>query len=48
MTPLDLFFEISLFSNFTPKKTTNLQKHFTKDKTKNIVDYRSREGNSII
>jgi len=38
MTPLEFFFEISLFSKFSPKVITNLQKFATKDKIKNIVD----------
>jgi hypothetical protein len=36
-THLKIFFEISLFKKTFPKKTTNLQKFATKDKTKTIL-----------
>jgi hypothetical protein len=35
---LKYFLEIPLYSIFSPKRTTNLQKFATKNKTKNIVD----------
>jgi hypothetical protein len=38
MAPLKKKIEISLFFNFPPKRTINLQKFATKDKTKNNVD----------
>jgi len=37
MTPLKKKFEISLFSKLSPKRTTNLQKFATKNKSKYIV-----------